>query len=620
MMDVRKQLRAKILKRHLGRLETRLAALAAVDHRFFLARLGALLLGGAVLGAVFWGSDRASLYVLICWLAAFAVIVFLHRRLDRTRARFELAARLTRIQLARLHLDWDEIPAAPEIPIERAHPFAGDLNLLGKRSLHQLIDTAVSQGGSGRLASWLLNTAPDLAHIERRQSLLQEMLPLTGLLRGLIFNGMSTRAKRQDRWQGEDLLRWLQKNRTAPNLVPVIVLLFCLGIANTVALILSVLEIWPAYWLVGATAYMILYQRYYREYRDLADEVHMLGEALIPFQAVLRYLEKYPYPTNSALAHLCRVFWQGENRPSRYLRKMAWYTSLVSLGTGSLWSIFINAVVPWNLLFAYLLNRYKESLRDSLPLWLDAWYELEALVSLANFAYLNPGYVFPQIAEKVTEKQPAIEAVQIGHPLLPDDVKVCNDFSLRGLGDVVLLTGSNMSGKSTFLRTLGMNLCLAFSGSVVNAASLHVSLFHLFTCIQVSDSLNDGISYFYAEVLRLKTLLDASQRQDDCAQAPPLFFLIDELFRGTNNRERRIGGRSYVRSLTNGNGMGLISTHDLELAQLAEAASSIQNYHFREEVHDGKMFFDYRLRPGPCPTTNALKIMALEGLPVDEKE
>ena len=175
-----------------------------------------------------------------------------------------------------------------------------------------------------------------------------------------------------------------------------------------------------------------------------------------------------------------------------------------------------------------------------------------------------------------------------------------------------MLTGSNMSGKSTFLRTLGVNLCLAFAGSPVNAACLRTVPFRLFTCINVSDSVTDGMSYFYAEVRRLKALLQALQEEHPY----PLFLLIDEIFRGTNNRERLIGSRAYVQALTGDNGVGMISTHDLELVSLVNEVAGIRHCHFREEVQDGRMVFDYQLRPGPCPTTNALKIMQLEGLPV----
>jgi DNA mismatch repair ATPase MutS len=173
-----------------------------------------------------------------------------------------------------------------------------------------------------------------------------------------------------------------------------------------------------------------------------------------------------------------------------------------------------------------------------------------------------------------------------------------------------MITGSNMSGKSSFLRTLGINLALANTGAVVNATHLQISPFRIYTCIKVSDSLAEGYSYFYAEVRRLKALLDALEQTDTL----PLFFLIDEIFKGTNNRERLLGSEAYIHALIGKRGTGAISTHDLELANL----TGLSNYHFADQVRDGQLTFDYTLRPGISPTTNALRIMRLAGLPVAE--
>ncbi len=205
-----------------------------------------------------------------------------------------------------------------------------------------------------------------------------------------------------------------------------------------------------------------------------------------------------------------------------------------------------------------------------------------------------------------------VHANRLGHPLLSAKSRVANDVHLAGLGSIHLITGSNMSGKSTFLRTIGINLCLAQAGAPVCARSFDWTWGRLACCIRVDDSLDAGLSFFYAEVKRLKMILDATKER----AAPPLLFLIDEIFKGTNNRERLIGSRVYITELSRGNGFGLVSTHDLELAELEDTVSGLTNAHFQETVAAGTLAFDYQLRPGPCPTTNALKIMELEGLPV----
>jgi DNA mismatch repair ATPase MutS len=273
-----------------------------------------------------------------------------------------------------------------------------------------------------------------------------------------------------------------------------------------------------------------------------------------------------------------------------------------------LW-LLVHLLAPWDFFFSHRLDLVKKEIAHLLPRWLDAWHELEALNSLANFAYLNPHYAFPELSPEEGQ----YTARSLGHPLLKPEVKVCNDFELDQQQRILILTGSNMAGKSTFLRTVGVNLCLAYAGAPVNADRLRVSLFRLFTCIKVSDSVQDGLSYFYAEVKRLQALLAAVRKDDEL----PVLFLIDEIFRGTNSRERLIGSRSYIRAMSQSRATGLVATHDLELIKLADEIKGVANLHFREDVSNGRMIFDYRLRPGPCPTTNALTIMRLEGLPVD---
>lgn len=204
----------------------------------------------------------------------------------------------------------------------------------------------------------------------------------------------------------------------------------------------------------------------------------------------------------------------------------------------------------------------------------------------------------------------------LAHPLIQETNRVANDLTLDALGTILLVTGSNMSGKSTFLRTLGINLCLAQAGAPVCAALFEWTWVRIATCIRVDDSLEAGLSFFYAEVKRLKSLLDATSDRSGA----PVLFLIDEIFKGTNNRERLIGSRSYISTLAEGNGFGLVTTHDLELTDLDKTVPKLRNAHFQETVAAGALQFDYKLRAGPSPSTNALRIMELEGLPVPKGE
>jgi hypothetical protein len=331
-------------------------------------------------------------------------------------------------------------------------------------------------------------------------------------------------------------------------------------------------------------------------------------------QVIFEYLEKYPYGKQETLKRFCEPFFRKEDsRPSVLLRQLSGISRLTMFENADVLGLLINAIVPLDIYAAYFLEKYRARVVTLLPEWLEVWYELEALCSLANFAYLNPEYTMPKfLGEKqVQDQQVLFRARGMGHPLLPAGKKVLNDYTMEKQGALMLITGSNMAGKSTFLRTLGVNLCLAYAGAPVDARSLETILFELYGCIKVTDSVTDGYSYFYAEVRRLRGLL----RRLEGGTRYPVFFMIDEIFKGTNNRERLIGSTAYIHALAGKNCVGAVSTHDLDLVKLADSLPQIRNYHFREDVANGKMVFAYKLREGPCPTTNALKIMEMEGLP-----
>jgi ABC-type multidrug transport system fused ATPase/permease subunit len=572
----------------------------------------AALVAGAVGLFLAYQSRQSSVFLIaiLVFLGIFSVVVYLNRRVRRSIFRFRLSRVYFKSQLARMGLDWGKIPSPSINPADEQHPFASDLNLIGDNSLHQLLNTGISRGGSLRLQEWLLEREPDLDEVNSRQAGVKELRSLSGFRSRLVLSSSLVSAGDNEAWDGEQLMHWLESRAESKSLRPLLIVLSLLAAVNLFLLILFLFKLLPAVWIITLAIYGATYLFTYRSMEDAFGQAHYLSTTLDKFRAVLVFLERYSYRPGSHLAGLCQPVWGAERRPSSYMRRIAGIASAASIGANPVVWLLINVFVPWDVFFAFQLQRYKKVMREVLPTWLEAWYELEALNSLANFSYLNPGYSFPQIFSD--KKDGCFEAKAVGHPLIPDEDKICNDFSLEELGEVVIITGSNMSGKSTFLRTIGINLSLAYAGAPVNAEYLETRLFRLFSVIQVTDSLADGISYFYAEVRRLKALIDALEQENEL----PLFFLIDEIFRGTNNRERQIGSRAYVSLLVGGHGTGLISTHDLELVSIAEQVPNVTNYHFQEQVAKGRMIFDYDLRSGPSKTTNALQIMQMEGLPI----
>lgn len=611
-MDL-KAIKQATLQHRLERVQTRLEILRRVESRFPWIRLAVLVVTILVIYLAFQLLPLALAWVLtLASLAGFVITARRHQQVIDRIARLETFSSMLLSHIARGVLNWDAIPTPSPIPLSGDHPFATDLNITGERSLHQLLDTTISLGGSHLLARWLLEEMPDPQKIALRQEQVSELLDAPAFCNRLELNGMIARPEKTSRWDVSGLVRWLETHDLTGTLRPWLLFLSILAFANISLFLLNTFHLIPPLWIGTLLVYFILQSMRFRETNEVFSEAYTLSSQLSLLRTILTDLETYPYQRSPRLAELTLPLRSGPKRPSHELRRMDAIAAAASLRNNPFLTLALNTLVPWDMFLAYQLERYKRDLRDLLPAWLDCWYELEALVALANFAALNPETIFPVILP--LDRQPVFFAEGIGHPLIPDEARVCNDFNIQTLGEITIITGSNMSGKSTFLRTLGISLVLAYAGTRVTAKQMHVLPFRLYTSMNITDSLSDGISFFYAEVSRLKTLLDKLLAPDTF----PLFFLIDEIFRGTNNRERQIGSHAYTKSLANQHGVGLISTHDLELSHLAETIPSVHNQYFREDIKGDKMVFDYKIRPGASPTTNALKIMAIAGLPVPD--
>jgi len=616
-----------LFQRHIQRLERKLAQCEAISRRYAWTRLVVFLAGGAATwtSAALFGA-AAGWITFFAAAIIFSVIEFQHRRVDAWGESFRIWQAIYREQAARLELDWEQIPRPAASAEETGSALALDLDLTGPRSLHALLDNTISRQGSRRLAGWLTTGIPEPQQIAARQAVVRE---LAGLARfrnrlRLIFRKLS-----REPLDGEKLLGWLQTTYPEKRLRQVLGWATVLVISYLVLFGLFTFGRLPPFWILPALAYVgVCFTSQSMVGEFLAAVIRLDGE-LGKFQPLLRYLENFSYGERKALKQQCAAFLAGAERPSRQLKQVKLVTTLAGLRMNPFLGLLLNLLTPWDFWVAWLAARQRQRMASRLPAWLEAFHELEALIALGEFAALHPDYAFPTLTPvqgnaqaaqegRTTNQQPGpvFSARSLGHPLLPLDRKVCNDLQIQALGELLIITGSNMAGKSTFIRTVGINLCLAYAGGPVDAAGLQSLPFRLYTCIRISDSLGDGFSYFYAEVKRLKGLLEALETDPS---GLPLLYLVDEIFRGTNNRERLIGSRAYVKALIGAAGVGLIATHDLELATLADQHPQVRNVHFRDEVAGGKLTFDYRLRPGPSPTTNALKIMEIEGLPVDRE-
>lgn len=598
----------------LARLDRTAAHLAARSRRLSRARLALALAGGVAalvagesLGAS-WGWGAAAVA-----LVAFATLARRHERVERARTRLARWRGLLARETARRALDWDVLGAPPS-PAPPDHPFASDLDLAGPRSVLHLADTTATEAGHARLRGWLLETAPDADAVRRRQDAVRALVGRTHLLGRLALDGWeagqpATGAPRADgpRWSDAPLRAWLAGAPADGSLRA-----WAWGLSALAALTAVLLAVrlagGPGGWTLSFFVYLVLYLSRYGAFATVFDRTYDLQRAVREVAPALARLEREA--TREAPGGPLDGVWaafRGETRPSAATARLRWIAGAAAVTRNDLGRIVLNAILPYDLLLTLALDRLRERFRATMPRWLDAYAEAEALGALAGVASRDPGgTTFPDLAGDAL-----LDADALGHPLLPPGGAVRNSVRLAR-GEVVVVTGSNMAGKSTFLRAVGVAAAMAWAGAPVTAARCRVAPVRPFTSMRVGDALQEGVSTFYAEVRRLRRLLDAVE-----AEGPPVLVLIDEMYRGTNNRERLAGARALVRVLAGADAASLVATHDLALTRLADEVPAVRNAHFREQAVGGELRFDYRLREGPCPTTNALLIMADAGLPVE---
>lgn len=593
------------------RLGEKIDKLEKVSTQFSYIRGGYFVISVLVLYLIAQtDSDGIFFTSLLALTGGFIYLIARHKRITDHKERLSFLKKLREEHIARMELDWENLPDYHFPRDLKAHPFAEDLHIVGDYSLHHLMDTSIYPKSSERLSEWLLNEYPEKEEILNRQKLVSDLIPLSGFRDRIQVQAFMSQKEISDKdWSMEKLLRWMKEPKDV-KFLGTLLILSLLSIANVVLLITAIAGITGPWVLITFLSYLGYYNFNSHKIGELFEAGYQIEKQMSRFGKILVYIEQYSFPADSSLKNFFTSLKNQEESPSKYLKKVSRLAGAASLQANQVLWPLVNMVIPWDMFFSMKMEALKKELAPKLEDWLDDFYELEALNSIANFSYLNPNCSFPEIKE---DSEVLFKASQLGHPLIPDEERVSNDFIIKEEKDLFLITGSNMAGKSTFLRTVGINLAMAFTGAPVQARSLSTNLFRLFTSINVKDSLEGGLSHFYAEVRRLRRLLD----ELESARKLPLFFFVDEIFKGTNNRERFQGSTAFLKHVAGKNGVGMVSTHDLELASLEKEITQLSNWHFAETIESGKMSFEYKIKPGPCPTTNALKIMEIEGLPVD---
>lgn len=482
---------------------------------------------------------------------------------------------------------------------EEAFPKTGshldlDFDLYGKHSLFSQISECFSDVGQKKLASRLENPELDPEKLIKTQRQIHSLARYRWpLLKTSVLAGPK-------RLNIEPLLKQFQapflSEKQKTRILRVIglwALAIATGIASAWGLNINVsFGLFVLFWTGSIYALGEISGIFFRGL-EVEIELEKLGR-------IFAHLEKVSSTDFNQVAPHIRV-----DRPSRRLNKLRSTLSFLSIQGNPLVALLLNMVSPWSLYFSYKLEQERQKLIEPLPNYLEDLSELEFYLSLVTM-FIYQSQTFPDFTAK-----PYLETKGIFHPLIGKDKVIKNDFHFGPEESLGLITGSNMSGKSTFLRAVGINHILSMIGAPVFADHFVTYPSHIDSCIRVSDSIADGYSYFYAEVRRLKGILE------NISRSRPTFFIVDEIFKGTNNQERVEGGRSILGSFLSDHSMGFVTTHDMELA--LNPPNGVANWHFTDSFEDGQIRFSYKILPGPSTTTNALKIMELEGLFKDRK-
>lgn len=567
----------------------------SLHRRVAHARLATFLIGLFLLWLA-WGPGWLSYAWLSFPILTFIGLLFWHEALAQRRLASERCVTYYSQGLVRLDHHWQGQGRDGAAFQDTQHLYAADLDLFGQGSLFERLCTCHTSLGEAALAQWLLRPA-DRATVMARQVAVMELTPQLALREKWVHLAGNLKDNIQVQplyaWvkeMGWPSTHWLRVGMESCIFVSVITLVGCA--ANW----------WPwsllfwAFALQGAFAW-----RYSKSIRRILAQVEPMNRELSVLTQLFHNLGSLPCHSpwlrelQAQLKGNSRDAAQAIEQLSDLVDRLAWRNNAMFAPVG----LFL----LWGLRHAFAIDAWRQQHRESLPGWLQALGQFEALQALATYAFENSKDVFPELLEV----GPHLEGRDLRHPLLPREVCIPNDVQMKARSRLLIVSGSNMSGKSTFLRTIGINVVLSWCGAPVRATEFRLSRWHVGATLRIQDSLHAGLSRFYAEVHRLKQIIDLAEKQ-------PVLFLLDELLHGTNSHDRRVGASGILRGLLERGSIGLATTHDLALAELANELPDAHNVHFADRWDGGSLEFDYKMRPGVVRHSNALSLMRAVGL------
>jgi len=483
------------------------------------------------------------------------------------------------------------------------HPYSSDLDVFGNKSLFQLMNRTTTHLGRRKLAESLLSPLPT-QQIKLRQDAAKELGRKLDWRQQFYAIGR-TKAK-TDSHTGS-ILNWLkQVEFIFPKITKLLVTI--LPIITLSAIILSFYYI-PAFIpFLLLVIHWFIFRKYEKPVSVLHNNLSGKAEILTTFSEWVRLIEVEDFKS-AGLQELKNQLQNSNTSASQIIRQLSGYSEKLDFRFNVYFHYPLNLLFFRDIKISLKLEKWKQNNASSIPRWFDALSETEVICSIANLHFNNPDWCFPEIAESNNDK---IIGIDLGHPIIEKNKRIVNDLEIKSNDQINLITGSNMAGKSTYLRTIGVNMILAFAGCPVCAKALKTPVRKIFTSMRITDSLQENASSFYAELNRIHSLIKAVKDNKD------VFFLLDEILRGTNSHDRHIGSKALIKQLLRYDGSGLIATHDLELSKLEEELKGkLFNYSFDVQVKDDLLYFDYKLHKGVCRSLNASILMKKMGIEIE---
>lgn len=538
-------------------------------------------------------------------LILFIYLIYIHDRVIKKIKYSSILTEINEVSKQRVQGQWSSFDDTGDEFSDNNHPYSYDLDIFGKGSVFQWTNTTKTSMGRQKLKKALSGTAESPERIKRLQDAITELSGKLKMRQRLIAEGLIVQSVQKT----EPFLEWIDERTPFYLKKEVKVLLKALPLLTITSCYFGFMShdipgVIPVFLLAGQ--YILLRIGKKRRVR-LFQMAEQYKDDIRIFDRMLRLLEKHKFSSEYLSGLKAKLYNQDDHSASRQIHQLFKIVDSISNRHASFYFL-INLAILWDYQSLTALEAWKVRSGVYMKDWIDTLGEFEMLSSLAVLKHDHPDWVMPEVGAGV----PEICVVNMGHPLI-EQHRVCNDLAIKQSSMVLLITGSNMSGKSTLLRTVGINLVLAYAGAPVCASKFSCNMMEIYTCMRVSDNLGKSISSFYAELLRIKEIVTAVK------EGKQLIFLLDEIFKGTNSLDRHTGAMHLIKKLIQSTCIGMVSTHDLELESLeSETAGKVKNFHFTEYYENDEIHFDYKLKPGICPTRNARYLMKLAGIEFDE--